>query len=108
MDDLSAALVARGVPPERVRSERLGTVDVTASGVIQGDRRPPHPPAGVPGTGPLVSFVRSGLNVAWPDDHTSLLELAEACDVPVDFGCRTGGCHACRTTVPEGEIVLDL
>jgi ferredoxin-NADP reductase/MOSC domain-containing protein YiiM len=134
MDDVSAALVARGVPPERVRSERFGTIDVTASGVIQGDRPPPHPPAGAPGTGPLVSFVRSGLNVAWSDDHTSLLELAEACDVPVDFGCRTGVCHACRTTtlsgtpryrteplerpaagdvlmccaVPDGEIVLDL
>jgi hypothetical protein len=40
-------------------------------------------PAGSANVGPLVSFARSGLNVRWDPAFQSLLELAEACDVPV-------------------------
>ena len=32
----------------------------------------------------------------------SLLELAEACDVPVRWSCRTGVCHNCETTLIAG------
>jgi ferredoxin len=34
----------------------------------------------------------------------SLLELAEACDVPADFGCRTGVCHICATGLLSGAV----
>ena len=34
----------------------------------------------------------------------SLLELAEACDVPVRFACRTGVCHNCETALIAGFI----
>ena len=34
----------------------------------------------------------------------SLLELAEACDVPVRWSCRTGVCHTCETTLIAGNI----
>jgi ferredoxin len=33
-----------------------------------------------------------------------LLELAEACDVPVRFACRTGVCHTCETGLVAGMI----
>jgi putative DNA primase/helicase len=46
-------------------------------------RRLPHLSAGPPGSGALVSFARSGLNVRWGPTFHSLLEPAEACDVPV-------------------------
>ena len=62
-------------------------------------RRPPHPPAGQPGSGPLVAFARSDLTVRWDPGYASLLELAEACDVPVRWSCRTGVCHTCETAV---------
>ncbi|MET7899529.1 MOSC domain-containing protein [Streptomyces mirabilis] len=44
--------------------------------------RTPHQPPGPPGTGPLVTFARSGISVTFPDSRPSVLELADACDVP--------------------------
>jgi ferredoxin len=67
--------------------------------------RAPHPPAGEPGDGPAVSFARSGLTVAWADGRDSLLELAEACDVPVRWSCRSGVCHTCETGLLSGEVL---
>jgi ferredoxin len=34
----------------------------------------------------------------------SLLDLAEACDVPAGFGCRTGACHLCQSGLVDGEV----
>ena len=65
--------------------------------------RPPHQPDGAPGSGPLISFVRTGLNVRWGDGFASILELAEACDVPVRWSCRTGVCHTCETGLLDGS-----
>ena len=56
-----------------------------------------------PGAGPPVSFARSGLTVPWATDYASLLELAEACDVPVRWSCRTGVCHTCETGLLSGD-----
>jgi ferredoxin len=66
--------------------------------------RPPHIPVGPPGAGPLVSFARSGLNVRWGPAFQSLLELAEACDAPVRWSCRTGVCHTCETGLLVGTV----
>ena len=30
--------------------------------------------------------------------------LAEACDVPVRWSCRTGVCHTCETTLIAGDV----
>jgi ferredoxin-NADP reductase/MOSC domain-containing protein YiiM/ferredoxin len=103
MHDLGAALIARGAAPERIRTERFASADALRPGVVHQAERPPHPPAGRTGTGPMVSFGRSGLNVPWDPDFASLLELAEACDVPVRFSCRTGVCHTCETGVLSGN-----
>jgi ferredoxin len=32
------------------------------------------------------------------------LELAEACDVPVRWSCRTGVCHNCESGLVSGAI----
>jgi ferredoxin len=64
----------------------------------------PHPPAGSPGMGPRVSFARSGLQVSWDPTMKSLLELAEACDVAVQWSCRTGVCHTCEIALIAGAV----
>jgi ferredoxin len=66
--------------------------------------REPHPPTGEPGSGPTIEFARSDLAVPWNDDFGNLLELAEACDVPVRWSCRTGVCHTCETTLVSGGV----
>ena len=39
-----------------------------------------------------------------PPAHGSVLELAEACDVPTRWSCRTGVCHTCVTPLLSGDI----
>jgi ferredoxin-NADP reductase/MOSC domain-containing protein YiiM len=104
MRAMGAALVARGVAPERVATETFGGVAVIRSGIVEGQARAPHPPGGPAGSGPAVTFGRSGLSVAWDDRFPSLLDLAEACDVPVAFGCRTGVCHSCESGLVAGTV----
>jgi ferredoxin-NADP reductase/MOSC domain-containing protein YiiM/ferredoxin len=104
MADIAAALTARGVAPERVRCEIFGTIDSFSPGVVGAQKRAPHPPAGRAGTGPGIAFTRSNLTVPWDDECGSLLELAEACDVPVSFGCRTGVCHSCESGLLIGDV----
>jgi ferredoxin-NADP reductase/MOSC domain-containing protein YiiM/ferredoxin len=104
MTDVSAALVAMGVPPARIRTEIFGAGPAQTPGIASRAARPPHPPAGPPGGGPLVTFARSDLSVPWDRRYASLLELAEACDVPVRWSCRTGVCHTCETALMSGTI----
>ena len=104
MTAITAGLETLGVPTARVHTEAFGAQDPVTPGIIPGAARPPHPPEGTPGTGPLVSFVRTGLNVRWDKRYASILELAEACDVPVRWSCRTGVCHTCETALLEGTI----
>ena len=104
MSDLTAGLAAWGVAPGCIHTEIFGGGPSTTPGVAASPRRLPHLPAGLPGSGPLVSFVRSGLNVRWGPSFESLLELAEACDVPVRWSCRTGICHTCETGLIAGTV----
>jgi ferredoxin len=104
MRAIGAALAARGVAPDRVATEAFGAVAVHASGIVSAGARAPHPPDGPPGTGPVVTFVRSNVAVAWDERFGSLLDFAEACDVPVGFGCRTGVCHNCESGLLAGAV----
>jgi ferredoxin-NADP reductase/MOSC domain-containing protein YiiM len=104
MADVSAALVGLGVDGSRVHTEIFGAAPSETPGIAAAATRPPHPPAGEPGTGPAIAFARSGLTVPWDPGYASLLELAEACDVPVRWSCRTGVCHTCETGVLSGKV----
>jgi len=104
MSDLTAGLAAWGVAPDRIHTEGFGAGPSITPGIAASPRRPPHLPAGPSGSGALVSFGRSGLNVRWGPMFHSLLELAEACDVPVRWSCRTGVCHTCETGLVAGTV----
>lgn len=104
MRELTDALVALGVDPSRIHTETFSAEPARTPGVIATPTRPPHPPAGEPGAGAPVSFARSGLTVSWDAAYVSLLELAEACDVPVRWACRTGVCHSCETGLLSGAV----
>jgi ferredoxin-NADP reductase/MOSC domain-containing protein YiiM len=104
MSDLTAGLAALGVAPDRIHTEMFGAGPSITPGIAASPRRPPHLPAGPPGSGPMISFARTGLNVRWGSSFQSLLELAEACDVPVRWACRTGVCHTCETGLVAGKV----
>ncbi len=107
MADISAALAAYGIQAARVRTEVFGAGPAITPGIAPAPGRRPHPPAGQPGTGPLVAFARSDLSARWDPGYASLLEFAEACDVPVRWSCRTGVCHTCETAVVSGTVGYD-
>jgi ferredoxin-NADP reductase/MOSC domain-containing protein YiiM len=103
MTDVRNHLTAVGLDPARIHSELFGALPAINPGVVEtGERTPPHQPRGTPGAGPPVTFARSGLTVNWSPDYPSILDLAEACDVPTRFSCRSGVCHVCVTGVVAG------
>ena len=104
--ELTAGLAAWGVVADHIHTEIFGTLDAITPG-MKAETHSPHVPAGPAGFGPQVSFARSGVTLPWDARYGSLLELAEACDVPVRWSCRTGVCHTCETALIAGDVDYD-
>jgi ferredoxin-NADP reductase len=104
--ELAAGLTAWGVTADHIHAEIFGTLDSITPG-MEAVTHSPHLPAEPAGLGPQVSFARSGLTLPWNTKYGSLLELAEACDVPVRWSCRTGVCHTCETALISGNVEYD-
>jgi MOSC domain-containing protein YiiM/ferredoxin-NADP reductase len=102
--ELTAGLQSWGVPASRIHSETFGAGPPVTPGIASSRPKAPHQPAGAPGTGPNVSFTRSGLSAPWNPQFQSILEFAEACDIPVRWSCRTGVCHMCESGLIDGMI----
>ena len=106
MADMKEALATLGVAPERIHVEIFNGSESRTPGVVGATTRTPHLPKDDANTGPLVSFARSGIAAHWKASaYQSILELAEACDVPVRWSCRTGVCHNCESGLVSGEVV---
>jgi MOSC domain-containing protein YiiM/ferredoxin-NADP reductase len=106
MAEMKEALTAVGVAPRRIYLEIFNGSEPSTPGVVGAVTRAPHLPLDDADTGPLVSFARSGIAAHWKASaYQSILELAEACDVPVRWSCRTGVCHNCESGLVSGEVV---
>jgi MOSC domain-containing protein YiiM/ferredoxin-NADP reductase len=107
MADMKAALAAF-VAPERIHLEIFNGGESLTPGVVGATARAPHLPRDDAETGPLVSFARSGIAAHWnASAYQSILELAESCDVPVRWSCRTGVCHNCESGLVSGAIAYE-
>jgi ferredoxin-NADP reductase/MOSC domain-containing protein YiiM len=105
MADMKEMLAALSVAPGRIHAEIFNGGETITPGVVGAATRAPHLPEGDADTGPLVSFARSGIAAHWKASaYQSILELAEACDVPVRWACRTGVCHNCETGLVSGAV----
>jgi ferredoxin-NADP reductase/MOSC domain-containing protein YiiM len=107
LEDFTAGLDGWGVARDRVHTEIFGSGESVTPGVKKAPRPLPHVPEGSLGGGPRISFARAGLTVSWDPKFQSLLELAEACDVPVRWSCRTGVCHTCECGLISGSVKYD-
>ena len=103
MADMQQALTTIGIDSARIHTELFGALPATNPGLVGQTRRPPQQPPGPAGTGPQVTFARSGLTTPFTDSARSVLELADACDVPTRWSCRTGVCHTCVTPLLSGD-----
>lgn len=104
MDNLGSYLREYGLRPERIHTEQFSALPAINPGVTPTAAIRPHQPPGPPGSGPLITFARSGITTPWSPAHASLLDLAEACDIPTRWSCRTGVCHTCVTHLVTGDI----
>jgi ferredoxin-NADP reductase/MOSC domain-containing protein YiiM len=108
MEEMTSWLAAWSISATRVHKEIFAGLEASTPGMVGRGQPAPHVPSDDPKTGPLVSFARSGVAAHWsPSKHRSLLELAEACDVPVRWSCRTGVCHSCESSLISGSVAYD-
>jgi len=106
MADMKETLATLGIARDRIHAELFNGSESITPGIVGAVTRTPHAPERDTGTGPLVSFARSGIAAHWEASaYQSLLELAEACDVPVRWSCRTGVCHNCESGLVSGAVV---
>jgi ferredoxin-NADP reductase len=64
------------------------------------------PPVDLPkAAGFQVNFIRSAKSVS-TDGEASLLELAEANGVEIDYACRSGVCGTCKTKLNKGKVEM--
>jgi len=104
MTEMRDALGAAGIEPASIHTELFAALSSTSPGVVGQAVQAPHQPPGPPGTGPLVTFARSGISTPFAASWHSLLDLADACDVPTRWSCRTGVCHTCITPLLSGDV----
>ena len=104
LDDFQKGLAAWGIPWPRIHVELFGAAPARSPGIASVAAVAPHRPDGPVGSGPMVTFLKSGLAVPWDKRFGSLLELAEACAVPVRWACRSGVCHNCESGLVDGEL----
>ncbi|MFD9391054.1 MOSC domain-containing protein [Streptomyces sp. NPDC060000] len=104
MRELGGLLRDHGLRAEQIHTERFSALPAINPGVTPTATIRPHQPPGPTATGPRVTFARSGIATPWSPVHASLLALAEACDIPTRWSCRTGVCHTCVTRLVAGEI----
>lgn len=107
MADMKQALASMGVAPNRIHVELFNGGESLTPGVVGAATRAPHVPQDDPATGLRVSFARSGIVAHWKSSCRSILELAEACDVPVRWSCRTGVCHNCESGLVSGMVAYE-
>ncbi|MFB6978299.1 MOSC domain-containing protein [Streptomyces scopuliridis] len=104
MSDVTSALQSAGLSGAHIHTEVFGALAAINPGITHPGTGRPHQPPGSQGTGPAVTFARSGLSTHWSDQYATLLELAEACDIPTRWSCRTGVCHTCTTPLLAGRV----
>jgi len=104
MADMQQALTAAGIGAASIHTELFGSLPSINPGLTQSARIPPHQPEDPSATGALVTFARSGIATRFPASKRSVLDLADACDVPTRWSCRTGVCHTCSTPLLSGSV----
>lgn len=104
MTAMREALTELGLDDTCIHTELFGSRPAINPGLTGVTRAAPHPPPGSPGTGPRIAFARSGLTLPWSNEYATVLEFAEACDIPTQWSCRTGVCHTCQTPIIAGTV----
>jgi ring-1,2-phenylacetyl-CoA epoxidase subunit PaaE len=104
-DEAEAALLAAGVPEERIHIERFGVAQQTTGqvGAVVHEAKPGDAEQA------KVVIIRDGLRreILFTKDQPSILDCASAAGLEVPFSCTSGVCGTCRAKLVEGEVRME-
>jgi len=104
-DEAEAALLAAGVPEERIHIERFGVAQATAGqvGAVV------HTPQPGDAAQARVVIIRDGLRreITFQREQPSILDAASAAGLEVPFSCTSGVCGTCRAKLVEGQVRME-
>jgi len=103
-DEAEAALLAAGVPEDRIHIERFGLapqaqqIDAVIHEARAGDAEQAK-----------VTIIRDGLKreISFTKDQPSILDAASAAGLEVPFSCTSGVCGTCRAKLVEGQVRME-
>ncbi|MCC2673183.1 MAG: putative ring-hydroxylation complex protein 4 [Ramlibacter sp.] len=104
-DEAEAALLAAGVPEERIHIERFG-VPRQAAGQVGAVVHQAQPGDAAQAK---VVIVRDGLQreIEFTREQPSILDAASAAGLEVPYSCTSGVCGTCRAKVVEGSVRME-
>jgi len=101
-DEAEAALLAAGVPEDRIHIERFG-VPQQAVGAVIHEAKPGDAEQA------KITIIRDGLKreISFTKDQPSILDAASAAGLEVPFSCTSGVCGTCRAKLLEGQVRME-
>jgi ring-1,2-phenylacetyl-CoA epoxidase subunit PaaE len=104
-DEAEAALLAAGVPEERIHIERFGIAQQAGGqvGAVLHQARPGD------ATRARITIIRDGLKreIAFTREQPSILDAASAAGLEVPYSCTSGVCGTCRAKLVEGKVRME-
>ena len=104
-DEAEAALLAAGVPEERIHIERFGLAQ-SPTGTVGAVVHEPQP--GDAETA-RITIVRDGISreIPFTKGQPSILDAASSAGLEVPYSCTSGVCGTCRAKLLEGEVRME-
>jgi ring-1,2-phenylacetyl-CoA epoxidase subunit PaaE len=104
-DEAEAALLAAGVPEERIHIERFG---IAQPGAAQVGAVVHHAQPGDAAQA-RITIIRDGLRreIAFSREQASILDAASDAGLEVPFSCTSGVCGTCRAKLVEGQVRME-
>lgn len=104
-DEAEAALLAAGVPEDRIHIERFGVAlpSATQVGAVVHEAQPGDAKQA------RIVIVRDGLQreITYTEGQPSILDAASAAGLEVPFSCTSGVCGTCRAKCVDGEVRME-
>ena len=106
-DEAEAALLAAGVPEDRIHIERFGVA--LPAGAGQSVDAVVHEAQPEDAARAIIAIIRDGLQreIRFEKGQPSILDAAAAAGLEVPYSCTSGVCGTCRAKVIEGEVRMD-
>ena len=102
MDAAEAALLARGVPVEKILIERFTSSVLSAEQLAAREALQQK----AAGTELMVTLDGRRSRIAFDPTKGSILDCVQAAGMPAPYACKGGVCTTCRAKILEGQVTM--